>query len=127
VSDVIEIRGLRLLGAHGVLGEEIVRPQPFEIDLDIETRLDGAGASDNLEETVDYGPIVDAVRDLVEGSHFALLESLARAIADIVLADRRVDAVTVGARKLRPPLAADVTTVGVRITRRRDDQSSKAR
>ncbi len=127
MSDVIEIRGLRVLGVHGVLEEEIARPQPFEIDLDIETRLAGPGSSDDLRATVDYGPVVATVRDLVERRHFSLLEALAQAIADAVLADPRVDAVTVGARKLCPPLAADVATVGVRITRRRDERSAPPR
>lgn len=126
MSDAIEIRGLRVLGAHGVLDEEVARPQPFEIDLDVETRLAVAATSDDLEETVDYGPIVGTVRYLVENSHFALLESLAGAIAESVLTDSRVDAVTVAVRKLRPPLAADVATVGVRITRRRADRPDQA-
>jgi dihydroneopterin aldolase len=126
VNDSIEIRGLRVLGAHGVLEEEVARRQPFEIDLDIETSLAAAGASDDLAKTVDYGPIVDAVRDVVEGSHFLLLESLAQAIADAVLSDPRIDAVTVGARKLRPPVPADVSTVGVRVTRRRDGRATGA-
>ena len=47
-----------------------------------------------------------------------LLESLAGSVADAVLgADPRIDAVTVTLRKLRPPLAVDVSTVGVAITR----------
>jgi dihydroneopterin aldolase len=49
-----------------------------------------------------------------------LLEAVAADIAGSLLdADVRVAAVTVGLRKLRPPLAADVASVGVRITRRR--------
>ncbi len=127
MSDAIEIRGLRVLGTHGVLVEEIARPQPFEIDLDVETRLVGAGASDDLVQTVDYGPIVETVCKLVESSHLALLESLASAIADAVLDDPRVDAVMVKIRKLRPPLAADVATVGVRISRRRGEQLTAER
>jgi 7,8-dihydroneopterin aldolase/epimerase/oxygenase len=110
-----------------VLAEEIARPQPFEIDLDVETRLLDAGASDDLVQTIDYGPVVETVCKLAESSHYALLESLASAIADAVLADPRVDAVMVAVRKLRPPLAADVATVGVRISRRRGEPSSAER
>ena len=51
---------------------------------------------------------------------FELLEALAGAVAEATLAsDRRITAVTVDLRKLRPPLAVDIATVGVRITRRR--------
>jgi 7,8-dihydroneopterin aldolase/epimerase/oxygenase len=123
VTDTIEIRGLRVLATHGLLEEEIARAQPFEIDLDLETELADAETSDDLQKTVDYGPIVATVRFLVENSRFSLLESLAHAIAEAVLDDARVDAVTVGVRKLRPPLAADVATVGVRIRRSRDERS----
>ncbi|MGA8295978.1 MAG: dihydroneopterin aldolase [Acidimicrobiales bacterium] len=121
MSDAIEIRGLRVLGTHGVLAEEVTRPQPFEVDLELATPLRAAGSSDDLDATVDYGSVVETVRKLVETSHFQLLESLADTIAEAVLTDSRIDAVTVWVRKLRPPLAADVETVGVRITRGRDD------
>ena len=53
------------------------------------------------------------------GSSFQLLEALAGAVAEATLAsDRRIAAVTVHLRKLQPPLAMDIATVGVRITRR---------
>ena len=35
MTDRIEIRGLRVLGVHGLLPEERDRPQPFEVDLDL--------------------------------------------------------------------------------------------
>ena len=54
--DRIELRGLRVLGAHGVLPEEQQRAQPFEVDLDLELDLRPAGRSDALADTVDYGP-----------------------------------------------------------------------
>ena len=57
---------------------------------------------------------------MVAGRSFELLESLADAVAEATLAsDARITAVTVHLRKLRPPLALDLGTVGVRITRRR--------
>ena len=58
-SDRIEVRGLRLLGTHGVLPEERTRPQPFEVDADLVVSMVEAGASDDLADTVDYAGIVD--------------------------------------------------------------------
>ncbi|HXZ83032.1 MAG TPA: dihydroneopterin aldolase [Acidimicrobiales bacterium] len=121
MNDVIEIRGLRVLGRHGALPEEQQRPQPFEIELLIETPLGVAAASDELGRAVDYGTVVDVVRDLVGSAHFQLLETLADAVAAAVLVDRRIESVTVTVRKLRPPIPADVETVGVRVTRRRGE------
>ncbi len=120
-SDRIEIRGLRLLGTHGVLPEERARPQPFGVDVDLAVSTVAAATSDDLADTVDYADVVDRVSAVVGGrTSYLLLEALAAAVADEVLAaDTRVQSVTLSVRKLQPPLAADLSTVGVRITRSR--------
>ena len=119
-GDRIEIRGLRVLGTHGVLAEEQERAQPFELDLDLWLDLDRAGDTDDLVDTVDYGVVLDQARELVATTSFRLVEALATAVADRTLAgDARIDAVRVNLRKLRPPVAADVSSVGVRVLRRR--------
>ena len=105
--DRIEVRALRLVGVHGLLPEERSRPQPFEIDLDLDV------------DTADYGAAVAAAAAVVAGPPRDLLETLAGAIADAVLVDPRVTSVTVAVRKLEPPLAYDVASTGVRITRPR--------
>ncbi len=120
-GDRIELRGLRCVGTHGVLPEERQRAQPFEVDLDLDVDLRPAGVSDALADTVDYGAVADVVVATVSGPRsFTLLEALARHVADAVLdVDHRIDGVTVDLRKLRPPLAVDIDTVGVRVVRRR--------
>lgn len=118
-ADVIELRGLRALGRHGCLPEEQQRDQPFEVDLDVAMDLSAAGASDDLDDTMDYGAAAQAVVAVVAGEPSALLERVAERIAQVVLADHRVRSVTVAIRKLRPPVAAHLATAGVRITRRR--------
>ncbi|MGD0882336.1 MAG: dihydroneopterin aldolase [Acidimicrobiales bacterium] len=120
-DDRIEIRGLRCLGTHGVLVEEQERAQPFEVDLDLAVDLRPAGVSDSLSDTVDYGVVAGVVAATVSGPRsFALLEALAWHVADAVLdVDHRIVAATVTVRKLRPPLAVDIDTVGVRVVRHR--------
>jgi len=120
-DDRIELRGLRVVATHGVLVEEQARAQPFEVDLDLSVDLRPAGVSDALADTVDYGAVADVVADTVSGPRsFALLEALAWHVADAVLdVDRRISSVTVVLRKLRPPLAVDIDTVGVRVVRDR--------
>jgi dihydroneopterin aldolase len=44
---------------------------------------------------------------------------MAHVIADAVLADVRIDTVTVSVRKLRPPVPYELDTSGVTITRSR--------
>ena len=119
--DCIEVRGLRVEAVHGVLEQEQVRPQPFEVDLDLYLDLSPAADSDDLDRTADYGAAVDAATAVLGGPPRRLLESLAEAIARRVLDDGHVREVTVVLRKLRPPLAAELASTGVRIHRRRGD------
>lgn len=102
-----------------MLPEEQERAQPFEVDLDVVVDLSRAGESDDLADSVDYGSLCAAVERLVATEQHQLLERLAARIAEVVLADERVDEVTVTLRKLRPPVPHQLHTAGVRITRGR--------
>lgn len=93
------------------------QPQPFEIDLDLYLDLSRAAETDNIEDTVDYGPLCTQIVSLVEHESFDLIEILAQRIADIAKSDDRVEKVTVSLRKLRPPVPAHLASAGVTITR----------
>lgn len=123
MTDVIELRGLHALGICGALPEEQQRAQPLEVDLDVVADLAPAGRSDVLEDTIDYGALCDLVERLVATEACRLLEHLAERIAELVLADPRVESVTVAVRKLRPPVPQHLATSGVRITRGRPEKS----
>lgn len=119
-TDRIEIRGLRLVAVVGVLPEERTRAQPLEIDLDLVVDLRAAERSDALADTVDYGAVCDALAATARSAAPQLLEQLAGQLAGEVLSlDGRLEAVTIAVRKLRPPLAHDIASTGVRITRAR--------
>jgi dihydroneopterin aldolase len=101
----------------GVLPEERTRRQPFEIDVDVYADLTAAGASDALDDTVDYGALCDRIGRLAADEQYALLERFAARVAAIVLDTPLVSAVTVSVRKLRPPVPHQLATSGVRIHR----------
>ena len=115
--DRILISGLREMGVHGVLPEEQERAQPFGVDVELLVDLTRAGASDALDDTVDYGAVCEAVRSVIATEHHQLLERLAARIADVCRTDARVQGVVVEVRKLEPPVSAQVDHVGVRIER----------
>ena len=117
MADRIELRGVRAVGTHGLLPEEQLRPQPFEVDVDVELDLAPAGASDHLHDTLDYGEVATAVARVIAGDRCALLERLATRIAEEIGVDSRVKSVSVTVRKLRPPVPVDVASAGVRIVR----------
>lgn len=76
-----------------------------------------AGASDNLEDTVDYHAAVRAISELVRSSGSKLLEHLAERIAERLLGLSLVIRVTVEVRKASPPVEEDVGAIGVHIER----------
>ncbi len=112
----IEVRGLRLLAAHGALACEQDLGQPFEVDFDVEFDCRAGAQSDSLADTLDYGDLLRVLSEAFGSGGTKLLETLARRCAVAVL-DAALDAtaVEVVVRKLRPPLPADVAHVGVRI------------
>jgi dihydroneopterin aldolase len=119
-GDRIEIRDLRVVGVHGVLPEERERAQPFSLDIVAWVDMAEAQASDNLTETVDYGALAQVAADVVSQRSYRLLEALAGRLADaLLITDSRLEAVEVTVRKLRPPLALDVGSTGVRVLRSR--------
>ena len=120
MSDRIEIRDLRVTGVHGVLHEERERAQPFAVDVVAWVDTAAAQESDDLADTVDYGALAQMAADVVGGRSYRLLEALAGRMASALLvSDSRLEAVEVTVRKLRPPLALDVGSTGVRVRRTR--------
>ena len=115
MSDVIELRDLRCSAIVGVLPEERDRVQPLAIDIDIDRPFEEAAMNDDLNETTDYGEVLTLTTRVASNGAFLLLETLAYRVAHEILAfDAAITSVTVAVRKLRPPVAESVATVGVR-------------
>ena len=118
-TDRIDLRGLVVVGICGALPEERERPQPLEVDLDIVADLSAAGASDQLDDTLDYGALAATIERVILTETPQLLERLAHRLTEEMLLDPRVLSVTVAVRKLRPPVPQAMATSGVRLTRER--------
>jgi 7,8-dihydroneopterin aldolase/epimerase/oxygenase len=120
-TDLVEIRGLKLKGRHGVTDEERAAEQPFVINL--AARLDARQAAilDDLASTMDYEEAVRIVAKIVTGESYQLLETLADRIARALLTNPRVLDVWVRVAKTHAPLSEDVEEVAVEVSRSRDD------
>ncbi|HEX8024837.1 MAG TPA: dihydroneopterin aldolase, partial [Candidatus Limnocylindrales bacterium] len=105
---------------HGVHDWEKVQPQRFEVDVELALDLRPAGLADDLTRTVDYGPVYDTVRRVVESTTFNLVEALAEAISHELLASQPlVDEITVRIRKPEVRLGGPLDHAAVEIVRRR--------
>jgi 7,8-dihydroneopterin aldolase/epimerase/oxygenase len=94
----VELRDLRLFGRHGVHEHETRDGQDFlfDVDLDVGER----GASDRLEDAVDYREVARAVQDVSDARSYDLLEALATDVADELI--RRFAAERVRVRVAKP-------------------------
>ncbi|MEA2067718.1 MAG: dihydroneopterin aldolase [Verrucomicrobiota bacterium] len=115
--DKIFIRKLALRCIIGLYPEERREKQDIVINVEMHADLRKAGRSDDLNDTVDYKAIKKAILKLVEKSGFQLIESLAENIADIALADDKVQEVVVTIDK--PGALRFAKSSAVEITRRR--------
>jgi dihydroneopterin aldolase len=79
----IELRGLEVFGHHGAEEAEQRLGQPFLYDVELE--VGARGASDRLDDAVDYTQVAQAIRDLSDARRFNLLEALAAATADMLV------------------------------------------
>ena len=120
MSDRITLRGMQFLGRHGVHLEERMEPQPFEVDVILRRDLSLPAASDELADTIDYSEIFSLVGSVVEGRSYRLIEALAGAIADALLAAHPIEDVEVRVRKPKAPLPGAFETVEARLRRRRE-------
>lgn len=119
MSDRITLRGMRFAGRHGVDPEEQVTAQPFEVDLILRTDLSKPATTDELADTIDYSAAFTLVKGIVEDRSYRLIERLAGAIAEAILASFAVDDVEVRVRKPKAPLPGALDTVEARVRRRR--------
>ena len=93
----VEIEALELFGYHGVHEDEQRHGQRFLFDIAYD--VSDAPLSDDIADAVDYSEIVALVRGISDGRRFNLLEALAAAVADALLARFPVRRVRVRVRK----------------------------
>lgn len=109
------IRDLMLTCLIGVHKHERKKPQRIRINLDLAVRKETGTIDDKLSEVVCYEDVADGIRTMVAGGHVNLVETLAEQIADMCLADERVNAARVRIEKL--DVFEDAASAGVEIER----------
>lgn len=109
------VRDLELDANIGVYHREKGRSQPVRINVDLTVEEGDVQLEDQLENVVDYGAVVDGIKDILAGGHLNLVETLAERIAEFCLSDRRVRVARVRIEKLK--VVAEAKSVGVEIER----------
>ena len=97
MSVLVELHGLEVFGRHGVREEERRDGRTFLYDVTLEVA--DTALSDRIEETVDYREVAARVREISDSRSFQLIEALAGAVADALVAEFPVARVRVRVRK----------------------------
>lgn len=97
--DSIHIRQLSLECVIGVEPREREHKQDVIVSATLHGEFREAGCHDRLAAAVDYAAVRDRIVAMVETSQYRLIEALAQAVADLCLAEKRVEAVDVVVEK----------------------------
>lgn len=119
MTDQLAVRGIEVFAHHGVFEHERRDGQQFVVDLVLGLDTAPAAAADDLSKTVDYGSLVTDVVSAVEQDPVDLIETVARRIADVVLAREQVEWVEVTLHKPHAPIEATYSDVALTIKRSR--------
>lgn len=119
--DEITLRGMAFFGRHGHKPEEKALGQRFVVDVTVRADLRGPGKSDDLGQTIDYGRVYAAVKEVMEGPSLNLIEAAAERICSRVLAiSDLVEEVETAVFKPSAPVPGILDGAEVRIVRRRE-------
>ena len=115
--DRISLTGITAFGHHGVYDFERRQGQRFVVDVSCTLDLSSAASADDLEKTIDYGAMAQAVAADIERDPLNLIEALADRIAFTCLGYEAVQCVEVTVHKPQAPMPVDVADVAVTLTR----------
>ena len=118
MADLIEIKGIKSFGYHGVLESEKITGQDFYVDVVLELDLTRASVTDDVSDTINYAEVTDLVVAQITGDPVSLIEKLAGNIADRIKATYpQAAAVSVTVHKPQAPVKAEVKDISVTINR----------
>ena len=118
MADLIEIKGIKSFGYHGVFESENIAGQDFYVDVVLELDLTRASVTDDVADTVNYAEVTDLVIEEIIGERVALIEKLASRIIDRIKSSYpQIMAVSITVHKPQAPVNAQVSDISVTITR----------
>ncbi|MDN5565693.1 MAG: dihydroneopterin aldolase [Psychrobacter sp.] len=114
-ADVVFVKGLKVDAVIGVFAWERAINQPIVIDIAIETSIDKAALSDDVEDALSYKDVCDDVSAWCKDIKAKLLEHLAAELIDRLFANYSCQKITLSVAK--PTAIKEADAVGVQITR----------
>lgn len=115
LMDIVFVRDLRIETVIGIYDWEREIKQTVILDLEMNTDVSSAAASDRIEDALDYKAVTKRLTSFVEKSKFQLVETLAERCAQVIIEEFDVHWVKLTINKIGALSAA--RDVGVIIER----------
>ena len=113
--DVIFLEQVKVQAQLGVPAWERLLPQTILLDIEIGYDLSKAGKSDGIADTIDYGAVVNRIRDSLSKHSFQLVEALAEHVSQLIL--HEFGALRVKIKVAKPGILPGLKALGVMIER----------
>lgn len=117
-SDTVFIEGLALETVVGVYAWEKRIHQRLVMDVEMQTDIRQAALNDDLNGTLNYAAISDALIDFCQSHSFELIETYAERMCALLLKQFAIHHVRMTLRK--PGAVPQAASVGIRIERARE-------
>ncbi|MBO4496120.1 MAG: dihydroneopterin aldolase [Clostridiales bacterium] len=125
--DKILMNSMRFVSHSGVLEEEKKNGQTFVVSLELFVSEIPAWKTDCLSDTIDYSKVFEIVKNTVENLQCDLIEYMAGEIMkNVMSAFEEVEKIMVRIEKPLAPIEGDFESMGVEITRSRNDLEGRA-
>ncbi len=113
--DKVIIRDLRIEAIVGLYPWERVAQQVLLLDIELATDIAKAASHDDLQYTIDYSAVCEAVTHMIQQQEFHLIETLAEQVAGMLQEQFAVSGLRLAVYK--QDVLTNVGRVGVEITR----------
>lgn len=117
--DRIEVAGIRCAARIGVPATERQSPQELRVDVGIQLDLTSAINGDDFRRTVDYEKLVNLVLEVAENREWSLIEALAAAMCERILAETPTVLAEVRVTKFPKVLEGRINHASAVVSRRR--------
>ena len=102
-GDCIHIEQLAVIARVGVTEHERKAPQRLVLNVTVEPRAPFESLHDDISETVNYSAVAAAIREVIEGAEFNLIETVANTVAEQLISAFPITRATIEVRKFVLP------------------------
>ena len=118
--DAIIIEGLKVDTVVGCFNWERQIIQPLMLDLTLQTNLEQASNSDELEDTMNYAEICEISAKVIQDAQPKLIEYAAKLVINALFTEfLAIESIIITIRK--PAIIPQANSVGIRLERHRND------